>query len=167
MFGTLRNLPGLDHASMIGRCRRNSGQHEDRESNPEQGFDRTRRSLPGQSGGLRCVPGFCRSVARGTPGVPGSFPSGGQETHMSKPDKHPSGQPVGGQWAQQQKKGMEKQQQGGGGAGRPQQGGQHDSNARRQQQAGQGEGDERTPDKPIGEMAYAQRDPAKKKTGEF
>jgi hypothetical protein len=66
---------------------------------------------------------------------------------------------VGGQWAQQQKKGMEKHQQGG----------QHGNEGRRQQQAEQasGEGDERTPDKPIGEMAYAQRDPAKKKTGEF
>jgi hypothetical protein len=78
---------------------------------------------------------------------------------MTRPDKHPSGQPVGGQWAQQQKKGMEKHQQGG----------QHGNEGRRQQQAEQasGEGDERTPDKPIGEMAYAQRDPAKKKTGEF
>ncbi len=28
-------------------------------------------------------------------------------------------------------------------------------------------GDNRTPDKPIGEVAYAHREPAKKKTGEF
>jgi hypothetical protein len=31
----------------------------------------------------------------------------------------------------------------------------------------QNEGDERTPEKPIGEVDYANRDPAKKKTGEF
>jgi hypothetical protein len=29
------------------------------------------------------------------------------------------------------------------------------------------DGDNRTPDEPIGEVAYADRDPAKKKTGEF
>jgi hypothetical protein len=86
---------------------------------------------------------------------------------MSKTDKHPSGQPVGGQWAQQQKKGMEKQQSGGRPGRQQQQGGQHAGEGRRQQQAGRGDEDEHTPDKPIGEMAYAQRDPAKKKTGEF
>jgi hypothetical protein len=30
---------------------------------------------------------------------------------MSKPSNHPSGQPIGGQWAQQQKQGMSKQDQ--------------------------------------------------------
>jgi hypothetical protein len=43
---------------------------------------------------------------------------------------------------------------------------------RSQQQQGQNprngqQGDNRTPDEPIGEVAYANRDPAKKKTGEF
>jgi hypothetical protein len=78
---------------------------------------------------------------------------------MNKPNERPSGQPVGGQWAAQQKKGMEKQQN----AAEPntkQQGGQH------VKESGQ-RGDERTPDQPVGEVAYANRDPAKKKTGEF
>jgi hypothetical protein len=34
-----------------------------------------------------------------------------------------------------------------------------------QQDEPHSKGDERTPDKPIGEAAYANRDPAKKKTG--
>jgi hypothetical protein len=84
---------------------------------------------------------------------------------MSKPGENPSGQPVGGQWAQQQKKGMEKQQQSGGRPKTRQQGGQDVGEGSGQQQAGQGE--ERKPDQPIGEVAYANRDPAKKKTGEF
>jgi hypothetical protein len=78
---------------------------------------------------------------------------------MNKPNEHPSGQPVGGQWAAQQKKGMDKQQS----AGQPdtkQQGGQQ------VKESGQ-QGDERTPDQPIGEVAYANRNPVKKKTGEF
>jgi hypothetical protein len=54
----------------------------------------------------------------------------------------------------------EKQQTQGGAPNRKQQGGQHASEGRQQ-------GDDRTPDKPIGEVAYANRDPAKKKTGEF
>jgi hypothetical protein len=34
----------------------------------------------------------------------------GTEIHMSKPDEHPSGQPISGQWAEQQKQGMAKQE---------------------------------------------------------
>ena len=67
------------------------------------------------------------------------------------PEDHQKERPMGGQWAQQQKKGMEKQKQ---------QQGQNNQDAVQQ-------GGERTPDKPIGEVAYAQRDPTKKKTGEF
>ncbi len=55
----------------------------------------------------------------------------------------------------------QQQQQQGGGPNTKQQGGQHVKAGQQQQ------GDERTPDKPIGEVAYANRDPAKKKTGEF
>jgi hypothetical protein len=83
---------------------------------------------------------------------------------MNRPSDKPSGQPVGGQWAQQQKKGLEKQQSAGQ-SSTGQQGGQPRDEGNRQQQAGQG--DERKPDQPIGEAAYADRDPAKKKTGEF
>ena len=32
---------------------------------------------------------------------------------------------------------------------------------------GEGKGDARTPDQPIGEVAYADREPEKKKTAEF
>ena len=69
---------------------------------------------------------------------------------MADTSKTPSGSPIPGAWAQQQKKGMENQKEG--------------------QFAPEGQsadGDERTPDQPIGEVAYANRDPAKKKTGEF
>lgn len=49
-------------------------------------------------------------------------------------------------------------------------GGEADRRSQQQQghnpQSGQ-QGDNRTPDEPIGEVAYANRDPAKKKTGEF
>ena len=57
------------------------------------------------------------------------------------PEDHGKERPSGGQWAQQQKQGMEKQSQ--------QQGGQHKSEGQQQQ------GDERTPDQPIGQVAYA------------
>ena len=70
--------------------------------------------------------------------------------------KQSSGQPVGGRWAQQQKKWVEKQEQG---AKRE----QHEA----QNETGGQQGDNRTPEKPIGPMAFADRDPAKKKTGEF
>jgi hypothetical protein len=89
---------------------------------------------------------------------------GGKETDMSRPSDKPSGQPVGGQWAKQQKKGMEKQQSANQ-SNTGQQGGQPSNQGNQQQQAGQG--DERKPDQPIGEVVYADRDPAKKKTGEF
>ena len=39
---------------------------------------------------------------------------------MSKPSENPSGQPIGGQWAQQQKQGLEKQEQGSSVASHPQ-----------------------------------------------
>ena len=56
------------------------------------------------------------------------------------------------------------QQQQGGAPSAKQQGGQQVSKGQKQQS---GQGDERTPEQPIGEVAYANRDPAKKKTGEF
>jgi hypothetical protein len=65
-------------------------------------------------------------------------------------EHHQNERPAGGQWAQQQK--VKKQSQ------------------ERQTQGGPLEGkqsDARTPAQPIGEVAYAKRDPAKKKTGEF
>jgi hypothetical protein len=39
---------------------------------------------------------------------------------MSKPSENPSGQPIGGQWAQQQKQGVQKQEEGGSAASHPQ-----------------------------------------------
>ena len=80
-----------------------------------------------------------------------------KERQPQQAAEQPSGQPVGGQWAQQQKKGMQKQEQAG---------------KKNQQQQAQNEssgqqGDNRTPDEPIGQVVYADRDPAKKKTGEF
>jgi hypothetical protein len=39
---------------------------------------------------------------------------------MSKPSENPSGQPIGGQWANQQKQGMQKQEQAGAPASHPQ-----------------------------------------------
>jgi hypothetical protein len=39
---------------------------------------------------------------------------------MSKPHENPSGQPIGGQWAEQQKQGMQKQDQAGSTATHPQ-----------------------------------------------
>ena len=81
---------------------------------------------------------------------------GGQHTASQ-----PSGQPVGGQWAQQQKKWVEKQEEAA--KRHHQQQGQSESSGRQQ-------GDNRTPDQTIGqvaEVANAERDPAKKKTGEF
>jgi hypothetical protein len=66
--------------------------------------------------------------------------------------KQPSGQRIGGQWAQQQKEWVEEQ----------------DQAAKRKQQAqndtGGQQGDDRTHDEP---MAYPDRDPVRKKTGEF
>jgi hypothetical protein len=49
-------------------------------------------------------------------------------------------------------------------SGSKQLGGKSVNEAGKQQQH---QGDERTPEKSIGEVAYANRDPAKKKTGEF
>ncbi len=39
---------------------------------------------------------------------------------MSKPSENPSGQPIGGHWAQQQKQGLKKQEQGGSAPSHPQ-----------------------------------------------
>lgn len=69
------------------------------------------------------------------------------------PAKNPGGAPVPGAWGQEQKKGMEKQ--------RSQKQQSQESTSAPQQ------GDNRTPDEPIGEVAYANRDPANKNTGEF
>jgi hypothetical protein len=87
------------------------------------------------------------------------------EDAMTNPNKdgaqqsaaQPSGQPVGGQWAQQQKKGMEKQDQAG----------KKNQHQQAQNESSGQQGDNRTPDESIGQVAYADRDPAKKKTGEF
>lgn len=56
---------------------------------------------------------------------------------------------------------LKQQQQGGGSS---QLGGKSVGEGSKEQQH---QGDERTPDKPIGEVAYANRDPVKKKAGEF
>jgi hypothetical protein len=41
-FRTARDPPGRDHALMIGRCLRHSGQRQDRKSGPEQSFHQHR-----------------------------------------------------------------------------------------------------------------------------
>ena len=77
-------------------------------------------------------------------------------TNPNKGGAQPSGQPAGGQWAQQQKKWVEKQKKAA--KQNPQQQAQNESSGQ--------QGDNRTPDEQIGQVAYADRDPAKKKTGE-
>jgi hypothetical protein len=77
----------------------------------------------------------------------------------------------GGQWAQQQKAALKRQDQKAtkNEARRVVEGGEADQRSQRQghdTQRGK-QGDERTAEKPIGEVVYADRDPAKKKTGEF
>ena len=46
--------------------------------------------------------------------------SGCMEMYMSKPSENPSGQPIGGQWANEQKQGVQKQEQAGSAALLPQ-----------------------------------------------
>jgi len=60
--------------------------------------------------------------------------------------KQQGGQPSQGQWAEQQKQALEKQA-----PNTKQQGGQHVTEGGKQQQ----QGDDRMPEKPIGQIAYA------------
>jgi hypothetical protein len=86
------------------------------------------------------------------------------EDTMANP-QHTRTTALAGQWAKQQQEGMKRQEKKTteNEARRVAEGGEAD----RQSQQRETKGDNRTPDEPIGVVAYADREPVKKKTGEF